>query len=87
MYTFLVNDRYRNNLLYYLKSKKIEASAHFDPPLHKQKYLSKYSNKSLKNTNLLAKQIISLPMYPDLKDSEISIIKKTINEWYKKNGL
>ena len=39
MYTFLINDKYRNKLLYYLKSKDIEASAHFDPPLHKQKYL------------------------------------------------
>ncbi len=87
MYTFLVNGSYRNNLLYYLRSKKIEASAHFDPPLHKQKYLSKYSNKSLKNTNLLAKQIISLPIYPDLRDLEIYKIKKTINEWYKKNVL
>ena len=85
MYTFLINDKYRNKLLYYLKSKDIEASAHFDPPLHKQKYLKKYSREILKNTDILSKKIISLPIYPDLKDNHITKIKKTINDWYKKN--
>ena len=85
MYTFLINDKYRNKLLYYLKSKDIEASAHFDPPLHKQKYLKKYSREILKNTDILSKKIISLPIYPDLKDNHITKIKKTISDWYKKN--
>ena len=87
MYTFLIDEKFRNNLLYYLKSKKIEASAHFDPPLHKQNYLKKFSNKGLKNTNLLAKKIISLPMYPDLTSAQITKIMKTISQWYKKNVI
>jgi len=87
MYTFLINSKYRNKLLYYLKSKNIEASAHFDPPLHKQKYLKKYYKENLKNTDILAKKIISLPMYPDLKDNHINTIKNSIKEWYQKNVL
>ena len=85
MYTFLIDSKYRNKLLYFLKSKNIEASAHFDPPLHKQNYLKKYLKINLKNTDILAKKIISLPMYPDLKDNHINKIKKTIKLWYKKN--
>ena len=42
MYTITVKAKYRNNLLYYLKNNKIEASAHFDPPLHQQSYLKKF---------------------------------------------
>ncbi|MBD1140958.1 DegT/DnrJ/EryC1/StrS aminotransferase family protein [Pelagibacterales bacterium SAG-MED39] len=85
MYTCLVKkSEYRNKLLYYLKSKNIEASAHFDPPLHRQNYLKKYSNERLENTDNLSQKIISLPMYPDLKDREIQIIKKTIKQWCKK---
>ncbi len=88
MYTFLIkNPKLRNKLLYYLKKKNIEASAHFDPPLHKQNYLKKYSKERLKNTDILAKKIISLPMYPDLKDKEIETIKKTIKQWCEKYEL
>ena len=86
MYTFLVNSKYRNSLLYFLKSNNIEASAHFDPPLHRQKYLKKYSKERLKNTDDLSKKIITLPMYPDLKDGQIKKIQQKISQWYKRNA-
>ena len=75
----------RNSLLYFLKKNNIEASAHFDPPLHKQNYLKKFNKYKLKNTELLSKQIITLPIYPSLKKSETDIILNTINKWCKKN--
>tara|TARA_B100000949_G_C14239247_1_gene432703 strand:- start:54 stop:1169 length:1116 start_codon:yes stop_codon:yes gene_type:complete len=84
MYSCLVRSYYRNNFLFFLKKKGIDVSVHFDPPLHKQKYLNKY-RKKLKNTDFLAKEIVTLPIYPDLKKDQIFIIFKTINEWYKKN--
>jgi len=83
MYSVMVKSKYRNNLLYYLRSKKIDSSVHFDPPLHKQKYLKKFHIK-LKNTEKLAKEIITLPIYPDLKFNEINRILITIKNWYKK---
>ena len=83
MYSVLVKQKYRNNLLYYLKSYGIEASAHFDPPLHKQLYLAKFAKKLI-NTEILAKQIITLPIYPLLKNSEQDKIFKVIKKWYKK---
>lgn len=84
MYSCLVKSKYRNSLLFFLKKKGVEASVHFDPPLHKQKYLAKYKRK-LTNTETLAKEIVTFPMYPDLKKKEILKIFRTINEWYKKN--
>ena len=83
MYSVLVKPKFRNNLLYYLKKKKIEASAHFDPPLHKQKYLLQYTKK-LKNSETLAKSIMTLPIYPILRQVEINRILKVIKHWYKK---
>ena len=82
MYTFLVKKNMRNNLLNFLNKNKIEASAHFDPPLHKQNYLKKYSKKKLKITDILSNQIITLPIYPSLEESEINFIKKIIKKWY-----
>ena len=84
MYSCLVKSHYRNNFLFFLKKKGIDVSVHFDPPLHKQKYLIRY-RKKLKNTDILAKEIVTLPIYPSLKKNDILIIFKTINEWYKKN--
>ena len=86
MYSILVSSKYRNNLLYYLKKHNIESSVHFDPPLHQQKYLKKYS-KILVNTEKLAKEIITLPIYPRLKQNDLNRIFKVIENWYKKNTI
>ena len=42
MYTCLVKNNLRDDLVLYLRSKSIEASVHFDPPLHKQKYCKNF---------------------------------------------
>ncbi len=83
MYSILIKSNKRNSLLYFLKKRKIEASAHFDPPLHKQNYLKKYSTQ-LRNTEILAKQITTLPIYPSLKKSQLKRIFNTIHNWYKR---
>lgn len=85
MYSFIIKPSKRNNFLYYLKKNGIEASVHFDPPLHHQKYLKKYKKDKLPNTEILAKSLVTLPMYPDLKKNEINRLFKTIINWYKKN--
>ena len=85
MYTFLVKNNLRNDLLYFMKKNNIEASAHFDPPLHLQSYLKKYSRSNLKNTEQLSKQIVTLPMYPNLKNQEINKVLKTLERWCNKN--
>ena len=69
----------------FLKKNNIEASAHFDPPLHQQKYLKKYSKK-LPNTEKLAKEIITLPIYPILRQNDLNRIFKVIKNWYKKTN-
>jgi dTDP-4-amino-4,6-dideoxygalactose transaminase len=67
-----------------MKKNNIEASAHFDPPLHVQKYLKKFHKTNLKNTEKLSKEIATLPIYPSLKSREIKTILKTIERWCKK---
>ena len=43
----------------------------------------KYIN--LPNTEILAKEIITLPMYPNLNKREIHRVIKNIENWYKEN--
>ena len=85
MYSILIKPALRKNLLHYLKDKGIDASVHFDPPLHKQRYLKKYTKK-LHNTDKLAKEIITLPIYPSLEQKEINRIFKTVKNWYKEKS-
>ena len=82
MYTCLIKPHLRSNFLNFMKKNGVEVSAHFVPPLHRQKYLKKYAKKGLKNTDLLSKQIVTLPIYPNLKNNELSKIFKTIEKWY-----
>jgi len=84
MYTVLVDKRKRNNFLYFLKKNGVDASVHFDPPLHQQKYLKKYTSR-LPNTEILAKELVTLPIYPNLHKKNINKIFKIIKNWYKKN--
>ena len=82
MYTIRVKQKLRNNFIFFLKSKGIEASAHFDPPLHKQKLFQKYKKDKLHNTEILSSEIVTLPMFPSLKKIEINFILKVIGNWY-----
>ena len=87
MYTITVDQKIRNKLLHFLKENGIEASAHFDPPLHAQKYLKKYFKKKLPITEKLSKEIITLPIFPDMTKKEVLYVIKTIKKFIRLNSL
>ena len=86
MYTITVESKIRNKLLNFLKKNNIEASAHFDPPLHLQKYLKKFNKKKLSVTEKLSREILTLPIFPDMSRKEVFYVIKNINNFYKINN-
>tara|TARA_B100000886_G_scaffold144974_1_gene98571 strand:+ start:1961 stop:3079 length:1119 start_codon:yes stop_codon:yes gene_type:complete len=82
MYTCLVKSNYRDSFLKYMKKNGVEVSAHFVPPLHKQKYLIKFNKSKLVNTEALAREIVTLPIYPNLKKKHLSFIFELIHKWF-----
>ena len=80
-----MNQNIRDKLVKFLKTKKIIAGIHYKTPnfLHPA-FKNKVFFKNLKNSKKIAKEIISLPIYPELKISEqnkvIYNIKKFFNE-------
>ena len=78
MYTVRVPQKYRSIFLNFMRSKSIEASVHFDPPLHQQKYLKKYYKKKLPKTNILSKEIVTLPIFPDMTKKQVDYVIKNI---------
>ena len=78
MYTVRVPQKYRNFFLDFMRKKSIEVSVHFDPPLHQQKYLKKYYKKKLPKTDILSKEIVTLPIFPDMTKKQVHYVIKNI---------
>ena len=68
----------------YLQSKKIPATFHY-VPLHSSTFGKRFKHGNMNVTNNTWNKIIRLPIYPDLKNSEINKILKSIHFLLNKN--
>ncbi len=85
MYSILLaNSKLRNNLMKFLTKKGIMSKVYFDP-IHKTPFYKKigYHNQNLPITELVAKQILTLPMFPGMTRKELNYIAESINEFMK----
>lgn len=84
MFTLLVlNDR-RDALLEWLNSNKVGASVHWNPPVHMQPVYRNFKcADSLEETQFIAKSIITLPLYPSMRDQDVGRVCDLIHHFYK----
>ena len=61
----------------------IETLVHYPVPVHRQPAYSELlrDDHALEVTNRMASEIVSLPMYPELEDSEVEQIITAVQEW------
>jgi len=76
LYWIQVNNRTR--FMKKLLENNIETGIHYHP-IHKMKLYR--NNKKLKNTEEICKQIVSLPIHPNLTDSDVSKIIHAVNRF------
>ena len=83
LYVIRVNTKLRDKLLNYLKENKIIAGIHYRTPnfLHPA-FKTKINYKKLKNSKRISDEIISLPIYPELKISEQNKVISTIKKFF-----
>jgi len=82
-YVYVIQLPDRNRVLKGLQKRGIDAGVHYPVPLHHQPaYISqKHFDYSLPITEKIADQILSLPLYPELKETDVQIIvDNVINE-------
>ncbi len=88
LFIIIVNQKYRDNLFYYLKQKKIETNLHYIPiyrhSFHKNKEIKYYKNEYRK-TEEYFKQAISLPMHANLSNKQLNYIINSIKKFFKEN--
>jgi len=83
MYTIKLKKGNRDALVRKLKERGIEASVHFDPPVHLQPFYMKNfgcRKGDLPITERLSQSIITLPMFPQLAKKELGYIISAIKE-------
>jgi dTDP-4-amino-4,6-dideoxygalactose transaminase len=84
---FVIFTKKRDKLIKYLKSKNISSSIHYKYPLHKMPTFKNYKKSKMNLTNNYSKNILSLPIFPELKTSEQNYVIKNVKDFFfKKNA-
>ena len=77
------NRQTRDGLQKYLKEKGIQTSIHY-PPIHKFTYFkNKHKNEQLPITEDVSSRLITLPLFPSLKEIQIKNIAEKIKCYFK----
>jgi dTDP-4-amino-4,6-dideoxygalactose transaminase len=85
---FVIKITNRDKLLAHLKSQGIEAGIHYPIPLHHQPAYMKlgYGNIRMPISESVVKNILSLPMYPELPMKSIDYICRVIKEFIRSDS-
>ena len=81
--SYVIRTKKQFSLFKFLRKKGIEVLINWPKPLYRHKGL-KLKNYNLKNNEKICKEIISLPIYPEMLKSEFNYIVKTINSFFKR---
>jgi UDP-2-acetamido-2-deoxy-ribo-hexuluronate aminotransferase len=85
-YTIRVHRNYRDQLQEYLAEHKIPSMIYYPVPMHEQGAFNKIVRRrvNLNNTERICKEVLSLPMHPDLTEEQISFICEHIRKFFTK---
>lgn len=78
---YVIQSNRRDELINYLRSQGIIASVHYPIAVHQQPIYKKLKSGSLITTNLLVKNILSLPIYPELSNSDVKYIISSLKRF------
>jgi dTDP-4-amino-4,6-dideoxygalactose transaminase len=76
---YVVRTEHRDALVKHLADADIETLIHYPIPPHKQKAYSELNAMSLPVTEMLHREVLSLPMDPTMSDSEVRMVCDSIN--------
>lgn len=84
---YVIRTRARDALLQHLKEQNIEAGIHYPVPLHMQpvyKHLG-YARGAFPETERAAREILSLPLYPELMHAQMERVVDALRSYYRNN--
>ena len=78
---FPVRTKMRNDFETYLRNSGIQTMIHYPKPPHQQQAYPELKDLSLPVSELIHNEIISLPMGPTMKESDLHFIVETVNQY------
>lgn len=81
---YVIRAKNRDNLKKYLEEKGVENLISWSLPMYRQPVMMP-NNIHLPETEKICREVLSLPMYPELKDREVKYIIKCIRNFYFKS--
>ncbi len=82
---FVIRASERDKLQQYLEHHGVATLAHYPIPIHKQQSFSEFHNISLPNTELFAKQILSLPVHPFMTEKQVDVVVDLVRRFYRRS--
>lgn len=80
-YMYVIKAKNRLQFMEYMKKMGIGTSIHYPIPIHKQPAYIKFRSDNLPVAEKLAKEIVSIPVYPELTKKQLNYIVETINSF------
>lgn len=81
-HAFVIQTDKRDELASYLAEHEIDSKVHYPIAIHQQEGASRSIMHDLTNTEYIVKTILSIPVYPELTDSQVDFIIKTIKTFF-----
>ena len=72
---------HRDDLQAHLKANGIGSLVHYPVPVHLQPAYAHHTTRALPHTESAAREVLSLPLYPELSDDDARQVAKTVLEW------
>ncbi len=80
---YVIRSQRRDQLKAYLEQHGVSTVIHYPIPPHRQACYPEYSSQSLPIADMLAGEVLSLPMSPDMTDTEIKQVCSTLLSFVK----
>jgi len=80
---FVVVVEHREDLILFLKGRKIIPGVHYPVPVHRMPAYSDsvFTSESLKHTERLADRVLSFPIFPELSDKEQEVVISSVKDF------
>lgn len=78
---FVIRSRNRDLFQAYLQKNSIETQVHYPIPPHKQEAFAEYASKRLPVTEIIHKEVLSLPISPIMSEEEIGHVINMVNNY------
>lgn len=79
---YTIRTEKRDDLAAYLNSKGIGTGIHYPIPIHRQPYYQELGyTDSMPISEKASREVLSLPVHPQLAEGDLDLIINTINEW------